>query len=416
MAPRLSKITQPTWPYSGQRLFNLCGVRAVPLRTTLRAPDLSNEWKRGYVPLKVAFDHQIFSMQRYGGVSRYFVELASRLPSETVSEVSVIAPVHINSYLTVNSARGFTHGRYIPFEFKGVARVAELINRLAAPLAWSRSNADVVHETYYSIEPVGKAHRRVVTVHDMIYELFAPKAAERWIAAKRAAVHRADHVVCVSENTRSDLVHLYNIDPERTSVVHHGYSLSSGTFESNNQKIPSRGQRPSLLYVGNRRGYKNFATLLKAYSNSPILREFNLIAFGGSPCLPEECEEIERLGITDRVRFESGSDRALAERYREATAFVYPSLYEGFGIPPLEAMSHGCPVVCSNAGSIPEVVGDAGVYFDPTNSEELRSTLEAVATDEGLQASLRMRGYQRISEFSWDRCAEATAGIYRDIM
>jgi glycosyltransferase involved in cell wall biosynthesis len=168
--------------------------------------------------------------------------------------------------------------------------------------------------------------------------------------------------------------------------------------------------------VGNRGGYKNFGKLLKAFSSSSILREFDLIAFGGSPLLPGEWDEIKRLGITDRVRFESGSDRDLAEHYRAATAFVYPSMYEGFGIPPLEAMSHGCPVVCSNAGAIPEVVGDAGVYFDPNNSDELRSTLERVATTEGLQADLRVRGYQRISAFSWDRCAEATAKIYREIM
>jgi glycosyltransferase involved in cell wall biosynthesis len=368
------------------------------------------------VPLKVAFDHQIFSMQRYGGVSRYFVELASRLPSERVSQVSVVAPVYINNYLRVDSARSFTRGRYLPFDSKGVQRAAGLANRLAAPLAWSNINADVIHETYYALKPVGRASRRVVTVYDMIHELFTPEAKDA-IAAKRAAISRADHVICISENTRSDLVRLYNVDPAGTSVVHLGYSLTSEMGEiSHHQEVPQPGQRPSLLYVGNRGGYKNFVTLLRAFSSSPILREFDLIAFGGSPCFPDEREEIKRLGITDRVRFESGSDRALAGHYRAASAFVYPSMYEGFGIPPLEAMSHGCPVVCSNAGAIPEVVGDAGVYFDPNNSDELRSALEYVATNEGLQADLRMRGYRRISAFSWDRCAASTARIYRDIM
>lgn len=366
--------------------------------------------------MKVTFDHQIFANQRYGGVSRYFVELASRLPSYTVSEVSVVAPLYINNYLAADYARGFTHGRHVPFDFKGVRQAVGFANRLAAPLSWLKSNADVIHETYYTANPIGTGQRRVVTVHDMIHELFAPEA-RRVIAAKRAAISRADHVICVSETTQRDLVRLYEIDPARTSVVHHGYSLTNEVSEiEKTQAGVTRDQRPSILYVGNRGGYKNFGIVLKAFSESSVLREFVLIAFGGSTGLPDEWKEIKRLGITERVRFESGPDQALARRYRAAAAFVYPSIYEGFGIPPLEAMSHGCPVVCSNGGAIPEVVGDAGVYFDPHNSDELRSALERVAMSDGLQANLRMRGYHRISAFSWDRCAEETSRIYREIV
>jgi glycosyltransferase involved in cell wall biosynthesis len=247
----------------------------------------------------------------------------------------------------------------------------------------------------------------------MIHELFPeefPDAAQA-TAAKRAAINRADHVICISENTRRDLVSLFGVDPARTSVVHLGYSVDVDT--------PAEQEhtgRPSLLYVGNRYGYKNFNSLLQAFGSSPILREFDLVAFGGQPALPDELEEIERLGVTDRVRFESGSDRELVTRYRSATAFIYPSKYEGFGIPPLEAMSYGCPVVCSDAGPIPEVVGDAGAYFDPNSVEDLRLTLERVVTTNELQADLRARGHARLAEFSWDDCAAATARIYREVM
>jgi glycosyltransferase involved in cell wall biosynthesis len=364
--------------------------------------------------VKVAFDHQIFSFQRYGGVSRYFFELASRLPSHGTSEVSVVAPLYVNNYLAGDSARRFARGRYVPHTFGGIP-VVPVVNRFAAPLAWRGANPDIIHETYFAIKPVGGARRRVVTVYDMVYELFPEEfpGVGRVTAAKRAAVNRADHVICISENTRRDLVRLFGIDPARTSVVHLGYSM---TTETNAGKVDSGEGKPSLLYVGNRRGYKNFRTLLQAYSSSPILRDFELIAFGGGAFLPDEQKEIRRLGITDRVRFESGSDWELAARYRAAAAFIFPSMYEGFGLPPLEAMSHGCPVVCSNAGSIPEVVGDAGVYFDPNSVEELRTALERVGTTEGLQADLRARGYTRIAAFSWDKCAAATAQIYRQIM
>jgi glycosyltransferase involved in cell wall biosynthesis len=371
--------------------------------------------------VKVAFDHQIFSLQRYGGISRYFFELASRLPAHGVTEVSVIAPLYINNYLAADSGGRFTRGRYVPRRtaeglWGVVPNIVSLANLLSEPLAWRKANPDVIHETYFATKPIGKGRRRVVTVHDMTHELFADEAlaARQTIRAKRAAVQRADHVICNSENTRRDLLRLYGIDPARTSVVHLGCSLT--TVHASELKVDRGKGRPTLLYVGNRVGYKNFGTLLQAYGNSPVLREFELIAFGGHPVQPDERKEISRLGITDRVRFESGSDSELAARYRDATAFIYPSKYEGFGIPPLEAMGHGCPVVCSNAGSIPEVVGDAGVYFDPNNPEDLRTALERVATTEGLQADLRARGHMRVATFSWDKCAAATAQIYREIM
>ena len=364
--------------------------------------------------MKVAFDHQIFSMQRYGGVSRYFFELLSRLPANGVS-VSVVAPLYINNYVTVDATRRSIRGKYVPYDFAGLPQLVGLADQIAAPLAWLGSDADIVHETYFSSKPVGKAKRRVVTVYDMIHELFADEFPDAKLvtAAKRAAVDRADHVICISENTQRDLVRLFGIDPARTSAVHLGYSLAAAPDDAS---ATDGEHKSSLLYVGGRGGYKNFRTLLQAYASSPTLRECELIAFGGGPFLPQEQEEIHRLGVDDRVRFESGSDQALAARYRSAAAFVYPSLYEGFGLPPLEAMSHGCPVVCSNAGPIPEVVGDAGMYFDPTDVEDLRTALERVVTTVELRANLRERGFQRIALFSWDKCATETAKIYRGLV
>lgn len=363
--------------------------------------------------MKVAFDHQIFSFQRYGGVSRYFFELASRLPAHGTSEVSVVAPLYVNNYLAGDTGRRFARGRYVPYNFGGIP-VVPIVNRFVAPLVWRGMNPDIVHETYFTTKAFGNARRRVLTVYDMIHELFADEFpdASHVTAAKRAAINRADHVICISKNTQQDLVRLYGVDPARTSVVHLGYM----TTENASIGADSGGHRPFLLYVGNRRGYKNFSALLQAYGSSPILQQFELIAFGGHPLLPDEQEEIRRLGITEQVRFESGSDSELAARYRAATAFIFPSKYEGFGLPPLEAMSNGCPVVCSNGGSIPEVVGDAGVYFDPNSPEELRTALERVATTGEVQADLRARGYARTTDFCWDRCAAATAQIYRQIL
>lgn len=361
--------------------------------------------------MRIAFDHQIFSFQRYGGVSRYFYELATRLQSNA-SNVTIIAPLHVNKYLLSESARSITRGRYVPYTFTGVPPAIGLANRFAAPLVWRGETPDVVHETYFSKRPAGKGRRRVLTVYDMIHEMYWPKA-KSVIAAKRAAIDRADHIICISQNTRRDLLRIYDIDPSRTSVVHLGYSLTETAAAP---EIGNAERKPSLLFVGHRGGYKNFSTLLQAISNSEPLNEFELIAFGGFPMDRRERAELGRLGIADRVRFVSGSDRELAAHYQTATAFIYPSKYEGFGIPPLEAMSHGCPVVCSNGGAIPEVVGDAGVYFDPDSPADLRAALERVVTSSELQTDLRTRGYARLAAFSWDKCAEETARIYRSIV
>lgn len=364
--------------------------------------------------MRVALDHQIFSVQRYGGVSRYFAEIACRMPKERIEEVAIIAPLHINYYLSQSQVRPFVRGRYLPFEFRGQARILSLVNGLVAPAIWRRMRPDIVHETYFSVEPVGSARRRVVTVYDMIYELFPtefPNSGDV-IAAKRAAMARADHVICISEATRLDLMRFYNVEPSRTSVIHLGHATPASRTVSDRTRAD--GAKGTILYVGNRGGYKNFSRLAAAFASSAFLRsEFDLLAFGGQPFSPQETAEHERLGIRESIRQRSGTDRELLDCYANATVFVCPSLYEGFGIPAVEAMACGCPVISSPRGSLAEVVGDAGVYVDPESVDDMRAALERVVTDATLQHELRERGRDRAKLFSWDRCAEGTAAVYR---
>ncbi|HVW70788.1 MAG TPA: glycosyltransferase, partial [Steroidobacteraceae bacterium] len=153
--------------------------------------------------------------------------------------------------------------------------------------------------------------------------------------------------------------------------------------------------------------------LLEAYGASRQLRDrYSLVAFGGRPFSGEERRRIEELGLSARVRQVGGSDALLRAHYRSAMAFVYPSRYEGFGIPPLEAMANGCPVACSNAGSIGEVVGPAGAYFDPDDRDGLRLILERLAGDRQYADELRGKGFEQIKKYSWARCAAETLETY----
>ncbi|MDP9052031.1 MAG: glycosyltransferase family 4 protein, partial [Acidobacteriota bacterium] len=176
--------------------------------------------------------------------------------------------------------------------------------------------------------------------------------------------------------------------------------------------------RPFLLYVGSRLTYKNFERLLEAFAASPLLKnDFDLVCFGGGAFTSKEISLFQQLGLSDECCCQvSGDDATLAALYGSARAFVYPSLYEGFGIPPLEAMSFNCPVVCSGLSSIPEVVGNAAEMFDPYDPESIQKAIERVATDEVLRETLVSRGRERVKQFSWERCAKETLDVYSRVL
>ncbi len=367
--------------------------------------------------MRIAFDHQIFGWQAYGGISRYFYELARELASACGQEVAVFAPGYVNRYLAEAPPQLEVVGIPVPRLPKS-GRLYRFANSLLVSPLLARYRPDVVHETYYAATRLApKSAKVILTVFDMIHERFKADfaAIDPNSSEKARAVRRADHLICISEQTRSDLVELLDVDPARTSVVHLGFSLPSP--EAGMQALaPPR--RPILLFVGNRGGYKNFEGLLRAYAAAPRLRSaFDLVCFGGGGLTARERAAMRQLNIPGtRVRQVSGGDLVLATLYRQAQALVFPSLYEGFGIPPLEAMSCGCPVVCSNVSAIPEVVGDAAEMFDPRDPEAMGHAIERVIDDGSLRASLVTRGKQRIAAFSWRRCAEESLEVYRKVL
>jgi glycosyltransferase involved in cell wall biosynthesis len=248
----------------------------------------------------------------------------------------------------------------------------------------------------------------------MIHELFPEHfpVQDQTRHAKRIAVERADHIICISEHTRQDLIRLLDIPPEKTTVVHLGFSFSL----TNSNKIASSNiTKPYILFVGVRSGYKNFARLLAAYaSDSELSDAFDLVAFGGGKFSNEEQLLIRHHGLNqNQVHQVGGGDEALAALYKDAALFVYPSLYEGFGIPPLEAMSLDCPVACSNTSSIPEVVGEAAYLFDPHSSESISRAIQVVLGNAELRRNLQRQGQERVRSFSWQTCAAHTLDVYK---
>jgi glycosyltransferase involved in cell wall biosynthesis len=363
--------------------------------------------------MHVYYDYQIFALQNVGGISRYFVELAGRLPRcSSATQATVLAPIHINEHLAASAVH--TLGKKF-IEFPGKHHVLSRLNRLASCVWLEKLQPDIFHETYYSEHLQKVKAPRVLTVCDMIHERFPEQffGPDRRVPhQKAAAVARADHIIAISHNTRSDLMRCLDVPKEKITVIPLASSLGATS------PIVSPGHpRPYILYVGLRQGVKNFCTLLNAYSRSKLLqKDFDLICAGGGSFTPEELRHIHDAGLYDHVRHITVDDALLESLYTHATLFVYPSLYEGFGLPLLEAMRCGCPVISSSSSSMPEIGGDAALYFDPNDPEELRVIIESVASSDTHREDMREHGYTREKLFSWDVCAEKTANLYSDLV
>jgi glycosyltransferase involved in cell wall biosynthesis len=360
--------------------------------------------------MRIIYDGSIYQEQGVGGINRYFANLISRLPPDfephltSCRSPSVTDPSH--QHLRIHR-----FGRFRPRRFS-VKLERIYFGRVQDSIAF-----DLAHPTYYTLLSQRQVSEYrcpvVITVWDMIHELFPELDPSGRVAQqKRQAIEVADAVLCISENTKRDLLAHHRIPESKIRVTTLASDLDASVVEGNER----RPSRPYFLYVGARAGYKNFDGLLLAFASARTLVPDVALCAVGSPFSRDETRRIAELGLTGRVEaYGPASDRQLVALYRHCIAFVYPSLYEGFGIPPLEAMQCGTPVVASNRSSIPEVVGDAGVLFDPSRGDELTDILVGLVRDPASRAPLIERGYQRARMFSWEQTARQTIDVYRKL-
>ena len=363
--------------------------------------------------MKLLFDYEIFSVQKYGGATRYFYELISRFVNYEDLDVILNMGLHINRYkLEDFSSRYYTFkGIRIPH----IPKTKLLLIKLQKPFFEKferKTDYDIFHQTYYADYPKRSDKKRIITVHDFTHEKLPGYFGmlDKTIIAKEKAVYNADGIICISENTKKDLIDLYDVNESKISVIYHGNSLN---YEVS--KTPFF-DKPYILNVGDRRAYKSFRLLVEAFANSEELKQnFHIFCFGGGRFSDKEIELFKGYSIFGKVHQSEGSDEMLAISYKNASVFVYPSLYEGFGIPLLEAMHYGCPVVASNSSSFPEIGGDAVEYFEPGNADDLEDKITLVLNDTDRRRALIKSGYEREKLFSWDRCANDTYNFYNFI-
>lgn len=375
--------------------------------------------------MRVLYDYQIMYLQRYGGISRYHYELLSELNS-AYKEDSFSACVDIcNNYYFRKF--GKHHNKYIDkvrrkFIDDNGLNERETIKCIKNAIKSGRPY-DIIHPTYYYADYLLKQKREfgnvkfVITVHDMIYELFN-LPDDSLVKQKRNILEQSDGIIAISQKTKEDLLEIYpQLKSKPIKVIYHGKNNDDLILNQDNRY--DFVNRDYFLFVGNRSGYKNFSVVLKAFSKVNEIEQgkYELICAGGGEFNSDELEEIARLNIVDKVFQYSLDDNALKQAYKNAKAFIFPSKYEGFGLPILEAYSQDCPVILSEASCFPEIAGDASVYFNPENVDQLAEKILFITQMEKEQRDkLLIRQRERLSLFSWKKTAIETYDFYKEIV
>lgn len=362
--------------------------------------------------MRVIYDNEIFLIQKYGGATRYFYELIKRMPQYDV-EVVLYMGWFINEYGLEKFEKHFSV--FAGSKIKHIPRTKLISIKMQKPFFERfavKHDFDILHQTYYADINIPKTFKRVITVHDFTHEKLSGNFSklDKTAELKRIAIEKSDGIICVSESTRKDLSEMYNLKGKHVKVIYHGNSLKHDVTEESFVK------GKYILFVGDRRSYKNFEILTELFKiNDQLRNEYRLVCCGGGVFSKKEAEMISKSNLENNFIQIEARDKKIANLYYYASAFVYPSKYEGFGIPIIEAMYNKCPVIASNVSSLPEVGGDCALYFNPDSVEDLNSKINLVLNDKNLAEELKQKGFQREKEFSWDKCAKETFEFYREV-
>ena len=386
--------------------------------------------------MKVFLDFQAFDMQTHGGVSRCFAELYRHKPSNAEMEFGIIETNNVYLQSLGFKSEGYTWNNFITegtFPMKKILYKAYYNCKYGHPENWDRhpnlnrlftekrlkqADFDIFHPTFfdpYFLEYIGNKPF-VLTIHDMIPELFPnyyPTTNEQ-IIYKRLLAPKAAHIVTVSEQTKKDVITILGVPENKVSVVYHG--------ADNAPYHPSLGTNfdfEYILYVGERHMYKNFVGLCRDVM--PILRRHKelKVVCTGKPFTNEENYLFDAFGMRERfIHVFMKSNQDLLDLYHNAVAFVYPSAYEGFGIPILEAYKADCPVMLNRASCFPEIAGDAAVYFtmeqDKSDFEDQFETLYHMNSYE--RETIIEKQRHRLKNFSWEKSAIDLVNVYNHII
>lgn len=369
--------------------------------------------------MKIFFDHQAFSLHNHGGVTRYFSELINGINQTPDNDAYL--PLLFSNNIHLNE-KGFAINSFLlNYQFSKKTRLIYEMNKFYTLSLLRKKQYDILHPTYFDSYFIPYLNRKplVVTFHDMIHEKFSHQFNELTldrgiIARKRQLAQRADRIIAVSESTKRDVVEILNVDPAKIEVVYHGSSFTGLPGRSTGEA--ALVTEPYLLFVGSRRVYKNFGGLLRSVHTVLKRHNLKLVCAGGGAFTSAEKNALHALGIADLVEQWPINDQILPNLYRQAVAFVFPSLYEGFGLPLLEAFDCNCPCIINNSSSLPEVAGEAALYVDFNDPDSLLDAVERVLHETALRQHLLAKGQEQLAKFSWQNTVENTLKVYESLV
>ena len=351
--------------------------------------------------MKIFYDNIVFSLQKAGGISIYWSELVHRFKGNE----NISFSEYENTNIFRNSLDIKTKQEL--FCIKKIARYLPFTKKLSAK--------SIFHSSYYRVS-LQKNVVNITTVHDFTYEYFWNGIA-RFIHSmqKGFAINRSDGVICVSENTKKDLIKFYpSIDKSKIIVIYNGVGNEYFKLERESVFLTGRltilNNKKYILFVGDRSAYKNFNIVLDVLS---CLIDYQLVVIGGKGFNSFEKEKIKKLKL-DVTHFQGVSGEELNIIYNNAFCLLYPSAYEGFGIPITEAMKSGCPVISTNYSSIPEVAGDAALLIDKVTVDNIVTEVRKLE-DPVFRDLLIEKGFKQVENFSWDRCFNQTYSFYESV-
>lgn len=353
--------------------------------------------------MKVLFDHQIFNFV-YGGAPKYFAMLLKYMP-HGIWETTCLHPYC--EYVKSNNLF-----KTYPYIFKGQARITDTINKLYTKFRVHEQNFDVFHQTNfgtYCLSDLG-SKPMVTTYHDSNMSTYDkhPKIVER----QRISLQRANAIICVSENTKNDIINLFNINENKVRVIYHGIEIPIFSLVPKQRLFNFQ----YILYVGRRSEYKNFNRLIYAFAKLHKIYDNIKLICTSNDFNKEEIQIFKSLNIQNNMIHIHADEQTMNRLYRDALFFIFPSLYEGFGMPILESWSCNCPITISRASCFPEIAGDAALYFNPMEVEDIYKKMIFLIENESLRDSLVQKGKERLKKFSWEKCAKEHILLYKSLL
>jgi glycosyltransferase involved in cell wall biosynthesis len=359
--------------------------------------------------LRVLYDGEAFIRHRRSGITRYLSQLIHELRADRGLGIEPVTPYRwvANSHL----AEGWPGYTQIPLP--GRFRPAVLGRLNARRVRRAADDADLVHHSLYEEAALDawRGRRRICTIYDFTFERFPDLLGDQsaHLAAKALFIERCDALICISQATHDDLIRFHPGLQKPSFVIPLG--VGNDFFQPEPVRIRGLPER-YLLYVGNRHAHKNVDVLFRAFVELTSRHgDLRLVLVGAY--LPDEAGRLRELGIADKTVRLRVSDRQLPWLYHQARAFVFPSLYEGFGLPVVEAMAAGCPVAVADTAALLELVADSATVFKPDDPGALAGEIERILGDPRLAGELRNAGRRRAREYTWRRTAELTAAAYQ---